>query len=185
MRLDRLLGIVTVLLQQDQVTAPYLAEKFEVSRRTILRDIDAICMAGIPVVTTRGGRGGISILKGYKLNMQRTRILKQVCYQSPCTSIGLCITDAMKRPITMVLHHLIIYPDAPIARQIHHKIVYHIVSRHIIARLDIHLGAIAKLCLHPLARHIGIGLKPLCVADAIEGSATTRIAIYDSIYDTV
>ena len=68
MRLDRLLGIVTVLLQQDQVTAPYLAEKFEVSRRTILRDIDAICMAGIPVVTTRGGRGGISILKGYKLD---------------------------------------------------------------------------------------------------------------------
>ena len=85
----------------------------------------------------------------------------------------------------MVLHHLIIYPDAPIARQIHHKIVYHIVSRHIIARLDIHLGAIAKLCHNPLARHIGIGLKPLCVADAIEGSATTRIAIYDSIYDTV
>jgi len=68
MKIDRLLGIVTTLLQKGKVTAPYLAEKFEVSRRTIFRDLDAICMAGIPIVTTQGGGGGISIAEGYKLD---------------------------------------------------------------------------------------------------------------------
>jgi len=61
MKLDRLLGILTILLQNDRVTAPYLAEKFEVNRRTIGRDIDALCQAGIPIITHQGGGGGISI----------------------------------------------------------------------------------------------------------------------------
>ncbi|WP_243456581.1 helix-turn-helix transcriptional regulator [Mobilitalea sibirica] len=52
MKIDRLLGIVMILLQKDKVTAPYLAERFEVSRRTINRDIEDLCMTGIPVVTT-------------------------------------------------------------------------------------------------------------------------------------
>ena len=43
MKIDRLIGILSVLLRQERVTAPYLAEKFEVSRRTINRDIDALC----------------------------------------------------------------------------------------------------------------------------------------------
>lgn len=68
MKLDRLLGILTILLQKDRVTAPELAEKFEVGRRTIGRDIDALCMAGIPVVTHQGRGGGISIAEGFKLD---------------------------------------------------------------------------------------------------------------------
>jgi len=68
MKLDRLLGILTVLLQSDRVTAPFLAEKFEVNRRTIGRDIDALCQAGIPVVTHQGTGGGISIAEGFKLD---------------------------------------------------------------------------------------------------------------------
>ncbi|MCL2167121.1 MAG: YafY family transcriptional regulator [Clostridiales bacterium] len=68
MKLDRLLGILTVLLQKGRVTAPQLAEKFEVSRRTIGRDIDALCMAGIPVVSYQGSGGGISIADGFKLD---------------------------------------------------------------------------------------------------------------------
>lgn len=68
MKIDRLLGILTILLQNDRVTAPYLAEKFEVTRRTIGRDIDTLCQAGIPIVTHQGGGGGISIAEGYKLD---------------------------------------------------------------------------------------------------------------------
>ena len=68
MKLDRLLGILTILLQNDRITAPYLAEKFEVSRRTIGRDIDALCGAGIPIVTHQGTGGGISIAEGFKLD---------------------------------------------------------------------------------------------------------------------
>jgi len=68
MKLERMIGILSILLQQQKVTAPYLAEKFEVSRRTINRDIDALCMAGIPLVTQQGVNGGISIMEGYKID---------------------------------------------------------------------------------------------------------------------
>lgn len=68
MKIDRQIGILSVLLQKETVTAPYLAEKFEVSRRTINRDIEDLCKAGIPVVTKQGVNGGISILEGYKLD---------------------------------------------------------------------------------------------------------------------
>ena len=68
MKLDRLLGILTVLLQNDRITAPELAEKFEVSRRTIGRDIDTLCQAGIPIVTRQGIGGGISIAEGFRLD---------------------------------------------------------------------------------------------------------------------
>ncbi len=68
MKLDRLLGILTILLQNDRITAPQLAERFEVTRRTIGRDIDTLCLAGIPVITRQGGGGGISIADGYKLD---------------------------------------------------------------------------------------------------------------------
>jgi len=68
MKLDRLLGILTILLQRDSVTAPELAKRFEVSRRTVGRDVDALCQAGIPVVTRQGAGGGISIAEGFKLD---------------------------------------------------------------------------------------------------------------------
>ena len=42
MKIDRLIGIITILLGQDKVTAPELAKRFEVSRRTINRDIEDI-----------------------------------------------------------------------------------------------------------------------------------------------
>ena len=67
MKHDRLIGILTMLLQNEKTTAPELAQKFEVSRRTILRDIDTLAMAGIPIVSTRGGSGGIAIMDGYKI----------------------------------------------------------------------------------------------------------------------
>ena len=68
MKIDRLIGILSILLQQQRVTAPYLAERFEVSRRTINRDIEDLCKAGIPLVTVQGANGGISIMEGYRLN---------------------------------------------------------------------------------------------------------------------
>ena len=68
MKIDRLIGILSVLLQRDMVSAPYLAEKFEVSRRTIHRDVEALCMAGIPIATRQGANGGISIMEDYKID---------------------------------------------------------------------------------------------------------------------
>lgn len=68
MKIDRLIGILSVLLQDEKITAPELADKFEVSRRTINRDIEDLCKAGIPITTTQGFGGGISIMDGYKMN---------------------------------------------------------------------------------------------------------------------
>lgn len=68
MKTDRLIGILTILLQKEKTTAPELAKRFEVSRRTINRDIEDICKAGIPVVATQGHGGGISIAAGYKFD---------------------------------------------------------------------------------------------------------------------
>lgn len=56
------------MLQQEKITAPELARRFEVSRRTISRDIDTLCQAGIPLITSQGHDGGISLAEGYKLD---------------------------------------------------------------------------------------------------------------------
>ena len=68
MKIDRLIGILSVLLQRETVTAPELAEIFEVSRRTINRDIDTLCYAGIPIRTKQGVGGGIYIARGYRVD---------------------------------------------------------------------------------------------------------------------
>lgn len=66
--INRLLGIVYILMNKGTVTAAELAERFEVSVRTIYRDIDALSMAGIPVYTTKGRNGGISLTEQFVLD---------------------------------------------------------------------------------------------------------------------
>ena len=68
MKLDRLIAILSVLLNQEQATAPELAKRFEVSRRTINRDIEALNQAGIPIVTQQGAGGGIRIMDGFRMD---------------------------------------------------------------------------------------------------------------------
>lgn len=68
MKIERLIGIITALQQKGKVTSRYLAEKFEVTERTILRDIEDICRAGIPIVTTQGRDGGIMLMEGFSFD---------------------------------------------------------------------------------------------------------------------
>ncbi len=68
MKIDRLIGILSILLQEEKTTAPELAERFEVSRRTINRDIEDLCKAGIPIRTVQGTGGGICIMDGYRMD---------------------------------------------------------------------------------------------------------------------
>lgn len=68
MQIQRLFEIVYLLLNKKKMTASELAAHFEVSRRTILRDIETLSMAGIPVYTTRGKGGGIFLLEEFVLN---------------------------------------------------------------------------------------------------------------------
>jgi len=68
LKLERLISIIFKLLNHEVLSAAKLAEEFEVSQRTIYRDIDAICAAGFPVVSHQGMNGGYGIMDGYKMD---------------------------------------------------------------------------------------------------------------------
>ena len=70
MKTDRLVAITMYLLNRKIVSASALAKRFEVSKRTIQRDIEALCRAGIPIVSTYGSDGGYEIMDGFKLAKQ-------------------------------------------------------------------------------------------------------------------
>lgn len=65
---NRLFEIVYILMQKKKITAKELAEKFEVSTRTIYRDIESLSRANIPIYSSKGKDGGIGILEEYVLN---------------------------------------------------------------------------------------------------------------------
>jgi predicted DNA-binding transcriptional regulator YafY len=75
MKIHRLLEIVTILLNKNSVTAGELAERFEVSTRTVYRDIEALSEAGVPVYMRTGHGGGISLMEDYTL--QKSLISKE------------------------------------------------------------------------------------------------------------
>lgn len=66
--INRLLGIIYILMKQGTVTASELAERFEVSIRTIYRDLDTLSSAGIPVYAKKGKNGGICLTEQFVLN---------------------------------------------------------------------------------------------------------------------
>ncbi len=68
MQINRLFEIIYILINKRKITAKELAEHFEVSARTILRDIENLSEAGIPIYTSQGKGGGISILDNFVLN---------------------------------------------------------------------------------------------------------------------
>ena len=78
MQIHRLFEIVYILMDRKSVTAQELATHFEVSKRTILRDVETLSVAGIPIYTSRGKGGGISILDNFVLNKATINADEQV-----------------------------------------------------------------------------------------------------------
>lgn len=68
MKIDRLISIVMVLMEEKRLTAKRLSEMFEVAERTIYRDIETINLAGIPIYSVSGVGGGFEILSEYKID---------------------------------------------------------------------------------------------------------------------
>ncbi|UQZ37283.1 YafY family transcriptional regulator [Paenibacillus sp. PK3_47] len=68
MKLERLISIIYKLLNHEVLSAAVLAEEYQVSPRTIYRDIDVICAAGFPVVSYQGTKGGYGMMDGYKMD---------------------------------------------------------------------------------------------------------------------
>lgn len=67
MKMDRLIALIMILLEHEQISARELAERLEVSRRTIYRDIETLNRAGLPIYTLMGAWGGVGLMKSYKV----------------------------------------------------------------------------------------------------------------------
>jgi predicted DNA-binding transcriptional regulator YafY len=93
-KFDRLLAILLLLQTRGRVPAPELAARLEVSTRTILRDVEALSAAGVPVYAERGRHGGISLLPGFRtdvtgLTADEARALFVLAAQGAHTALGL------------------------------------------------------------------------------------------------
>ncbi len=64
---DLIFTLIMILLEHEQISARELAERLEVSRRTIYRDIDTLNSAGLPIYTHQGAWGGVGLMKSYKV----------------------------------------------------------------------------------------------------------------------
>ncbi len=93
MRADRLLSILMLLQARGRMTAQQLAAELEVSQRTIYRDIDALCIAGVPIYAERGTGGGYALLDDYRTNLtglteSEVRALFMLSIPAPLDQLG-------------------------------------------------------------------------------------------------
>lgn len=88
MQINRLFEIIYILLNKKTITASELAERLEVSKRTVYRDIDVLSQAGIPIYSSRGKNGGIGILDNFVLDKslisdkEQSAIITALCAMS-------------------------------------------------------------------------------------------------------
>jgi predicted DNA-binding transcriptional regulator YafY len=100
MKTDRLLAITIYLLNHEKTSASVLADHFEVSVRTIQRDIESLCLAGIPVAAEYGADGGYEILDTFHLEKQT---VNQSDYQYIVTALQALVSVSGDRSAAGVL----------------------------------------------------------------------------------
>lgn len=93
MRIDRMLAITVMLLNRDRISARELADKFEVSIRTVYRDIEAINMAGIPIISYTGSSGGFGIMENYKIDRQLLTLSDMLAILTALKGINTSLED--------------------------------------------------------------------------------------------
>jgi predicted DNA-binding transcriptional regulator YafY len=74
MRASRLVQLLSLLQEHGRLTASQLAVQLEVSQRTVLRDIEALSSAGVPVYGVRGSQGGFELIEGYASDLPSARL---------------------------------------------------------------------------------------------------------------
>src|SRR3954451_15739289 len=104
MRADRLVSLVLLLRQHGRLSAAALARELEVSTRTVLRDIEALSTAGVPVYAERGRRGGFALLPGWTTDLtgltrsEATALLTVGSFsQAGAPGAGKALTSALRK----------------------------------------------------------------------------------------
>ncbi|TWS23024.1 WYL domain-containing protein [Tsukamurella sputi] len=121
MRADRLLSVLMLLRHRGTMTAAQLADELEVSTRTVLRDVEALSTAGVPVYTDRGRGGGISLLPGYRtdltgLTLDEAKALlagapSSAAFASAMRKVAAAVPEAHRREAAAAAQRIHVRPD--------------------------------------------------------------------------
>ncbi|MCA0156517.1 WYL domain-containing protein [Tsukamurella sp. M9C] len=121
MRADRLLSVLMLLRHRGTMTAAQIAAELEVSTRTVLRDVEALGVAGVPVYTDRGRGGGIRLLPGYRtdltgLTLDEAKALLAGAPDSPAFAgamrkVAAALPEAHRREAAAAAQRIHVRPD--------------------------------------------------------------------------
>lgn len=121
MRADRLLSVLMLLRHRGTMTAAQIAAELEVSTRTVLRDVEALGVAGVPVYTDRGRGGGIRLLPGYRtdltgLTLDEAKALLAGAPDSPAFAgamrkVAAALPEAHRREAVAAAQRIHVRPD--------------------------------------------------------------------------
>jgi predicted DNA-binding transcriptional regulator YafY len=94
LKIDRLLAMTVLLLNRDRISAKELAERFEVSTKTIYRDMDTLSQSGIPVLAHQGTMGGFEIMEQYTISRQYLTLSELSSMIAAVKGVGMAVDDA-------------------------------------------------------------------------------------------
>ncbi|AZG46032.1 helix-turn-helix transcriptional regulator [Gordonia insulae] len=103
MRAERLLSVLMLLRSKGQMTATELAVELEVSERTILRDIEALSLSGVPVYSERGRNGGFALVSGYRTDLSGLTLPEAIALLSGGGRIDSAAAASAKRKLAASL----------------------------------------------------------------------------------
>jgi predicted DNA-binding transcriptional regulator YafY len=104
-RAGRLISLVSILGREGRTTAAALAERLEVSERTILRDLDVLSGSGVPVYAVRGPGGGFQLLEGYTATLPAVAWLRPASRRGGTERMAVRITPEGRR-VAAILGYL-------------------------------------------------------------------------------
>ncbi len=126
MRADRLITILLLLQNRGRLTVPWLADALEVSERTVLRDLEALGTAGVPIVSVRGPQGGFELWEGFRTQLTGLRedeasALFLLGMPGPAELLGMGPALARVRlKLTQALSPEAVYAAEALAGRFHH-----------------------------------------------------------------
>ncbi len=97
MRAGRLISLVSILSREGRTTAAALAERLEVSERTILRDLEVLSGSGVPVYATRGVGGGVQLVDGYTPTLPAGALARPASPRSATRRMTVLVTEEGRR----------------------------------------------------------------------------------------